>query len=110
MSAVIPPGVRLAHEIAEKLQLAATKKAESFRAERLFKRTRQQVFLMTEGKTVGERDAKTDVHPTVTEAEDKWISAETAHILARAEADGLSARFEAWRSTEASNRAEMQLR
>lgn len=101
----------LGERIAEALQAAAERKAAAFRAERLYKRVFAQVLLMTtDAKNVAEREARTATSPAVIEAEDRWISAQTLWNIAQAEADGLQVQFEEWRTREATNRAEMNLR
>lgn len=103
--------VPLSQLIADALHHAAAAKADVFKAERLYKRVRAETFLtILNAKNVAERDAMTDSHEVVKRFEDQWIEADRAHNLARARADGLTYRFEQWRSMEASNRAEMNLR
>ena len=104
------PGLTLGDEIAQALEAAAVCKAAAFRSERLYKRTYAQVLLMiTDAKTVAEREARTLVTQVVIRAEDDWISAQTAWNIAQAKADGLQVRFEEWRSRNATARAEMKL-
>ena len=83
-------------------------KAAAFRFERMYKRKRAQVYLMSSG-TVAERDALARTHKDVTEVEAQWIEAETSHNMKRAEADGLRLRFEEWRTLQSTKRAEMQM-
>jgi hypothetical protein len=103
--------IPLSQVIADALTRAAKAKGEAFKAERLYKRVRQQSFLdIGKQENVATRDAMADTHELVKRYEDEWIAAEGRYNLARAEADGFMTRFEQWRSLEASNRAEMQLR
>jgi hypothetical protein len=102
--------IPLSQLIADALQSAAQAKAEAFKAERLYKRVRAETFLtILSARNVAERDAMTDSHEVVKRFEDQWIEAERVNNLARARADGLTYRFEQWRSMEASHRAEMKL-
>lgn len=82
---------------------------EALRTERLRKRMFAELFLRGDG-SVAHREAMARTNPAYIEAEEKWVQAESAANMAKAEADGLRLRFEAWRTEAATTRAEMNLR
>ena len=89
----------------------ATAKNETIALELRKKASRiyDQVFLMA-GGPIEVRKATARLKPEHVLAEDRAMEAETASILAKAEANGLEVRFEEWRTIQATRRAEMQLR
>ncbi len=89
---------------------AAEAKNEALRAERMKKRIFAQVILRVEGKNAQEREAQAITHSEYQRFEDAWVEAETKANVAKAEADGLAVMFEAWRTQQATARAEMQIR
>lgn len=89
---------------------AANAKNEALAAERLKKRVYAQCFLQVEGKNAAEREAKSITHAEYQRFEEQWIEAETRANLAKAEAEALAVKFEAWRTDQATRRAEMQIR
>lgn len=89
---------------------AAKRKTEALRLRKLAERTYDRVFLSSEGKNIAEREAKARVHVSYLSADDAALEAESEAIVAKAEADGMQVRFEEWRSRQATDRAEMQLR
>lgn len=84
-------------------------KGAAFRAERLYKRTRDTAYLMQSG-TVPEREAKARTLGVVVSHEDAWIQAEVNYNVTRAKSDALEVLFEEYRSRQATSRAEMQLK
>lgn len=89
---------------------AARAKSEAERLAKLAKRVLAQCFIHAVGRSAAERDAIARNDVQYIRVEDALIEAETAANLARAEADGLELRFEEWRTTQATARAEMNLR
>lgn len=89
---------------------SAQAKTEALRARKLAERVYDRIFLDTQGKNIAEREARARVHDKFIAAEDAALDAEERAILAKAAADGLMVQFEAWRSKQATDRAEMQLR
>lgn len=97
-------------ELCHDAMLAHAKaQSEAMRLERLRKRKFAELFLRTEG-SVAQREALARTNPAYVEAENAWVQAESAANLAKAEAEGLRLRFEAWRTAQATTRAEMNLR
>ena len=89
---------------------AATAKVEAIRARKLADRIFDRVFLASEGKNLDERRANARLDPKFISAEDAAIEAESAAIIAKAQADGQQISFAEWQSKNATARAEMQLR
>lgn len=90
---------------------AARAKTEALRARKLAERVYDRILLsVTDAKNVAEREAKTRTHERFIVAEDAALEAESAAILAKAAADGTNILFEAWRSRQATDRAEMTMR
>lgn len=67
------------------------------------------VFLVSEG-AIETRKALARTSSEYREADNRALEAETKAIVAKAEAVGLDKRFEEWRTTQATRRAEMTLR
>ena len=82
---------------------------EALRTERLRKRIFAELYLRGDG-SVAHREAMARTNPAYIEAEERWVQCESAANLAKAEADGLRIRFEAWRTQQSTARAEMNLR
>lgn len=99
----------LAERVNDALLEAAQAKAEALRSDRLAARVLDRLFLSEQG-TVDARKAAARTHPTYTKMEDEATEAESRAIIAKAAADGLMVQFEAWRSKQATDRAEMTLR
>ena len=67
-------------------------------------------LLKATGKNSEERKASARMDPVFSERDDAAHEAECAAIVAKANADGLQIQFEQWRTEQATNRAEMQMR
>lgn len=89
---------------------AAQLKSDAERLDKLAKRVLAQLVIHADGKSHAEREARARIEPKYIAAEDAAIEAATAANIARAEADGLQVKFEAWRTEQSTRRAEMQLR
>lgn len=89
---------------------AADAKAAAMKARKLMERVYDRILLSTEGKTVAEREARARTDAGFIAVEDQHIEAESAAIQAKAEADALEIQFEAWRTQQATARAEMNLK
>jgi tRNA pseudouridine-54 N-methylase len=100
----------LGQQVHDALVRAAEKKAAALRARKLAERVYDRILLDTEGKTVGEREAKARTTPKFVAMDDDALTAEEEAIIAKARADGLSVEFEEYRTREATARAEMNLR
>lgn len=101
-----PPG----YDYADALKIAGEKKAAALRAKKLMERVYDRILLSTEGKTVAEREARARSDARFVAVEDEWLEAEQAAIQTKAEADAEEVRWETWRSTQATARAEMTLK
>ena len=99
----------LSQQCADALEDSARAESEAIRLEKLAKRVFSQLVINSEG-SVNIREHLARAHLKYTEAEDAYITAQTAANLARAKSDGLRLRFEAWRTEESSERARMNLR
>jgi hypothetical protein len=100
----------LGERVHDAMREAARAKNLAFKLERKYKRTLKAHIIVADGKAMNERETKAANHPTVIEAEDAWIAAQLDANTAEAEADGLMAMFEEWRSLNATERASMTLR
>lgn len=100
----------LGERVHDALLEAASKKNDALLLKRRYERTLTAYTIDAQGKSFGERQAKAATHTVVADAEEAWIVAEQAANAARAQADGLQCRFEEWRTNQATNRAEMNLR
>lgn len=89
---------------------AARLKSEADKLEKLAKRVLAQIVIHAEGKSHAEREAHARIDPKYIAAEDAAITAATEANVARANADGMQIKFEAWRTEQSTRRAEMQLR
>ena len=77
-------------------------------AKRKYERALDVAYIMESG-SVEERKAKARQHESVIPYAEEYDQAQIDENLKRAELDGLSIRFEAWRSLQAMKRAEMNL-
>lgn len=102
--------VTLGMRVHDALVQSAQARNEAFRLERKYKRTLKAHIVIAEGKSFDAREVMASQRPAVLEAEDAWIAAELMANTAKAWADGLHIQFEEWRTRQATNRAEMQLR
>jgi inorganic pyrophosphatase/exopolyphosphatase len=101
----------IAEQVNDAMLESAQAKTEALRARKLAERVYDRVMLaITDAKNVAEREARARTHDKFIAAEDAALDAEERAILAKASADGLMVQFEAWRSKQATDRAEMQLR
>lgn len=89
---------------------AAKAASEAKRLKKLSERILAQLTIYQSGKSQAEREMKARCDMKFITAEDACIQAETAANIAKAEADGLQVRFEEWRTRQATQRAEMNLR
>lgn len=100
-------------ELGQKFEQAIIKAAEltsdALRLEKLAKRVYAACYLSSEG-TVAEREARARTSMKFIEAEDAWLTAQHDANIGEAQADALKVRYESWRTTEATKRAEMQIR
>lgn len=86
----------------------ATAENEALRTKQLHKRIFAELYLRGDGN-IPHREAMARTNPAYIEAEERWIQAESAANLAKAESNGLRIRFEAWRTQAATRRAEMTM-
>lgn len=100
----LPLGERVHRALVE----AGERKVEAMRARKLAERVYDRIFLEQEG-SVPVKEARTRTHERYISVDDAAIEAEHKAIVAKAHADGLSVRFEQWRTEQATTRAEMQL-
>lgn len=100
----------LSERYGDAIVAAAEKKAAALKAKKLMERVYDRVLLTAEGKNVAEREARARSDMSFIAVEDSWIDVEQAAILAKAQADALEVQFEAWRTAQATARAEMNLR
>jgi hypothetical protein len=89
---------------------AAKLKCEAMKARKLADRIFDRLVLQSAGSSVSSREAEARLHPSYVGVDDQALEAESAAIVAKAKADGVQIRFEEWRTTQATNRAEMTLR
>jgi hypothetical protein len=89
---------------------AAKAKAEALRARKSADRTFDIALLAATGANADARKAAARLDPLADMAEQNAIEAECTAIVAKAQADGLQILFEAWRSKQATDRAEMTMR
>ena len=89
---------------------AAEAKADALRLRKRAERSFDIALLKATGKNADERRASARLDPVAEESENAATEAECRAIVAKAEADGLQIQFEQWRSKQATDRAEMQLR
>lgn len=99
----------LGEQVHRALVKAAEAKVAALRARKLAERVFDRILLDQEG-SVAVKEAKARTHEKYISVEDAAIETESAAIIAKAEADGLAVRFEAWRTESATARAEMNLR
>jgi hypothetical protein len=89
---------------------AGEAKVDAIQARKKADRILDVCFLRADGKNAEMKKAQARTDPTFLEADKLATDAECAAILAKADADGLQIRFEAWRTEESTKRAEMTLR
>jgi hypothetical protein len=89
---------------------AAKAKAEALRARKKADRTFDIALLKATGANADARKAAARLDPVADAAESEAVEKECAAIVAKAQADGLQILFEAWRSKQATDRAEMTMR
>ena len=99
------PGIKYEAALLE----AAETKSEALRLDRLSKRFYAACYLSASG-TIAEREAKARTNPEFQKVEEQWLVAEQQANLAGAKAEAMKLRFEVWRTTEATERAKMNLR
>lgn len=105
----ISNNLSLSEQVHRALVNAARLKVEAMRAKKIAERAFDRILLDQEGKNIAEREAKARIHATFLSLDDAALEAESKAIIARAHTEGLQCRFEAWRSENATNRAEMAL-
>lgn len=104
------PNQSLAEQAADAIEAAARAKTDALRARKLAERTFDRLLLEQSGGSVDQRRAKVSVQAIYIAADDAALEAESNAIIAKAKADGIMVRFEAWRSENATDRARMNLR
>lgn len=100
----------LAEMIADALIVAAEAKNDAATKRRKADRILDAVLLQQSGGSADERKAKARQDVRYIQADDAALEAEHRANIAKAQADGLGVRFEAWRTEQATARAEMNLR
>lgn len=88
----------------------AERKVDAIRARKLADRIYDRVFLTIDGKNLEEKKCRARLDEKFIVAEDAAIEAESLAVISKAKADGLQIEFESWRSKQATDRAEMQMR
>lgn len=100
--------------LGERVHAALVKSAEAkvaaLKARKLADRVYDRLLIDAQGKNSGEREARARTDARYVSVDDAAIEAESAHILVKADADGLAIVFEQWRTNSATARAEMSLR
>lgn len=100
----------LGQMVHDALVKAAELKADAMRERRRADRTLDICILRATGKNSDERKASARQMPEFEEADLKAIEAECKFVVAKAEADGLQVEWETWRTEQANQRAEANLR
>lgn len=95
-------------QVHDALLYAAEKKNDALQADKIAKRVFSEVFLRHSG-SIEERKHIAGMNEAYLKHDDTALLAESAHNLAKAEADGLECRFKEWQANNANRRAEMGL-
>ena len=96
-------------EYAKALEEVAIAKNEALRQERLTERVKAECFIHAVGKNAEERKSSAITNERYQKQKETDTNAQSALNLAKARADGLYVKFEAWRTLESTKRAEMKL-
>jgi len=100
----------LADTVGQALEDAALKRSEAELFKARAKRIYSELVIRGEGKSIAEREHWARQEARYVEAEEKALAAASDANLAEARADHWRLRFEEWRSLNATNRAQMNLR
>ena len=100
----------LGEQVADALLNAAEAKNDAATKRRKADRILDAVLLQQSGGSADERKAKARQDVRYIQADDAALEAEHRANIAKAQADGAEIRFEEWRSMNATQRAEMNLR